>query len=730
MGPITPKKLLVFVLTLYLVMGVTFAVIFPLGEAPDEPGHFTYVRYVALEQKLPVLKPKYEENETVAAHHPPAYYVLVAALTSPFIDGNLRLYRNPLFDWGWKATHFIKGPEHSFPWRGDHLAWHVARFISLALGLVSLRIIYLAGRRLLGSEWAAVACVAYVGLNPQFIYLHSYVTNDVLATLAGTLLVFSALNFYHRPTVINALFSAIAISLAVLAKLTAVAMLPALILAFILSWRRLSARSRMQILAILISVPALLSGWWFVRNLKLYGDLTGLNMLRVTLARNYYESPLGISELIRLLRPMFEQTFKSSWGYFGWLTLPMLDWIFLAIFIAHVVAAAGIIMKLKGLLNKPEAWIIGLSWAGLLVSFLNYNRIANSSGWQGRFLFPAVSVVAVAFIAGWRYWLSKRDQVLSLLVTGAGTSLTIYALVALILPVYLPPQFLPADISLRNRIDIPFEGGLRLIGYELPLKKFKPGDSLKLTLYWKLDVPSSVAYRVKVTAYTFTGECVIPTAESFLFRRYPVPLWKHGMIVKDEYRLHIEEDVEQVTAPLTLFVLQGHNAQPVPRLDRPEGSRENKAEITWITVGTRRGPTDEPERKLEAVFGDEMIRLLGYTLHGEPVRAGGTITVTLYWKAEKPVEFNYHVFVHALNEKGELIAQHDSPPRSGLYPTSVWSPKEIIVDSHPLTVPQDYEGKIKLLVGLYSLETMERLKVRSKEGVELLDRAVPLGEVY
>lgn len=729
MGLIAQRGLLTFVLTLYIAAGIALAVVFPLGEAPDEPAHFTYIRYLALEKKLPILKPRYEDNETVAAHHPPGYYALAAALTSPFIDGNLRLYLNPLFDWGWKATHFINGPEHSFPWRGDYLAWHVARFISLTLGLVNLGIIYFVGRNLFNSGWMAVACVAYVALNPQFIYLHSYVNNDVLATLAGTLLVFSALNFYHRPTVVNAFFSALAISLAVLAKPTAVAMLPGLILAFILSWRRLSARKRAEVLVILLSIPALLSGWWFVRNLKLYGDFTGLIMLRVTLAPNYYESPLRIPELIRLLYPMFKQTFKSSWGYFGWLTLPMPDWIFLAIFIAHLVAAAGLVLKLRTSLKEPAVWIIGLSGAGLLVSFLNYNRIANSSGWQGRFLFPAVVVVAVAFIAGWRYWFRKKDSVLSLAVAGAGAFLTIYALVALILPVYLPPKFLPANISLPNRMDIPFEGGLRLIGYELPLKKFNPGDSLRLTLYWKLDVPSSVAYRVKVTAYTFTGDCVIPTEESFLFRRYPVPMWKYGMIVRDEYRLRIMEDIEQVTAPLTLFVLQGKDSQPVPRLDRPEGSGENKAEIAWITVGPRKGPKDEPERKLEAVFGDGMIRLLGYTLQGEPIRAGGTFTVTLYWKAEKPVGSNYQIFVHALSEEGKLIAQHDGTPRSGLYPTSVWSPNEIVVDAHPITVPQDYEGKIRLLVGLYSLETMERLIAKSEKSVEFPDRAVPLGEV-
>lgn len=711
------RRIIILILTLYLLIGTAFALIFPLGEAPDEPGHFAYMRFLSLNKKLPVLKPE----EPAAAHHPPAYYTLIGALVSTFIEGNLHLYRNPLFDWGWKTPHFIRGPEHSFPWQGDHLAWYIARFVSLLLGLGTLLTIYIIGRHVFGSEMAAVACVAYAALNPQFIYLNSYVNNDLFATLAGTLLILAALIFYASPTFKNAVFSAITISLAALAKPTALALLPGLILALVLRWRHF----RWKILAILGLIPVLLSGWWFLRNLKLYGDLIALSALRVALYPNYYAAPLSISELIRLLPLMFTQTFKSTWGYFGWLTLPLPDRLFSIILISHIAAALGLLAKSRNLVKEPRAWILGLSGLGLLFSFLQYNRIANSSGWQGRFLFPAISVMAIAFVDGWRYWFRGKDQILALLLTGAGVSLSLYALVGLILPVYQPPQFLSSEANIPNRMDVAFEGGLHLIGYELPIKKVKPGSPLKLALYWKIEDSTAPAYRVKITAYTFTGECVIPTVESFLMKRYPTPLWKQGMIVKDELHLKVERNIEQVVAPITVFVFQGLDLKPVQRLDKPD----NKIELAWVAVGPKSGPRVNPEKQQEVSFGDGLIRLTGYAIQSEPIGASERITVTLYWRAEKPVEYDYQVFVHLLNERGELIAQHDGPPRLGLYPTSAWSPGEMVVDEHPITVPQNCTGKARLLTGLYSLETLERLTVKDWKGVEFPVRAVPLGEI-
>ena len=44
--------------------------------------------------------------------------------------------------------------------------------------------------------------------------------------------------------------------------------------------------------------------------------------------------------------------------------------------------------------------------------------------------------------------------------------------------------------------------------------------------------------------------------------------------------------------------------------------------------------------------------------------------ITYYWKSLDMVDEDYTIFVHFLNESGQIIFQHDHQPVDGLYPTS------------------------------------------------------------
>ena len=77
------RLLLAVVLLLFLTLAVWYSVTIPLGEAPDEVPHFTYVRYLARYGRLPTTE---EEHE---AFQPPLYYALGAALTFEIEDDPL-----------------------------------------------------------------------------------------------------------------------------------------------------------------------------------------------------------------------------------------------------------------------------------------------------------------------------------------------------------------------------------------------------------------------------------------------------------------------------------------------------------------------------------------------------------------------------------------------------------------------------------------------------------------
>jgi len=110
--------------------------------------------------------------------------------------------------------------------------------------------------------------------------------------------------------------------------------------------------------------------------------------------------------------------------------------------------------------------------------------------------------------------------------------------------------------------------------------------------------------------------------------------------------------------------------------------------------------------------------LIGYRLSG-PVQSDAPLTITLYWRADERPAGDYVVFDHLLdeNEGGQPLAQHDSPPRYGRYPTLAWQAGDVIPDEHVIEVPALADGtRVRLVVGVYRPDTLERLAVTGPDG--------------
>ncbi len=122
--------------------------------------------------------------------------------------------------------------------------------------------------------------------------------------------------------------------------------------------------------------------------------------------------------------------------------------------------------------------------------------------------------------------------------------------------------------------------------------------------------------------------------------------------------------------------------------------------------------------------GSRLMTFLGYNLSTEPVRPGQDFTLILHWRAEKTISHDYTTFVHLVDEEGRLVAQKDALPT---YPTSRWQAGEVVGDRLAISVPAGTPaGTYELKIGMYLLETMERLEVAGDaEG----DAAISLGKI-
>jgi hypothetical protein len=106
-------------------------------------------------------------------------------------------------------------------------------------------------------------------------------------------------------------------------------------------------------------------------------------------------------------------------------------------------------------------------------------------------------------------------------------------------------------------------------------------------------------------------------------------------------------------------------------------------------------------RPAEADFAG-LISLLAYEiLEGEE----GNLSMVLYWRCLERMENDYTVFVHLLDDEGNIIAQGDSPPVQGHYPTTMWAVGEMVRDEHPLVGPPEVLAHgVRFAVGWYSAQ--------------------------
>ncbi|MSQ22973.1 MAG: hypothetical protein EXR58_00200 [Chloroflexi bacterium] len=96
--------------------------------------------------------------------------------------------------------------------------------------------------------------------------------------------------------------------------------------------------------------------------------------------------------------------------------------------------------------------------------------------------------------------------------------------------------------------------------------------------------------------------------------------------------------------------------------------------------------------------------------------------VTLTWQAIKVPSVDYTVFVHELDGEGRVVAQNDSPPNEGGYPTHFWEDGEVVEDPHLLT--GDPAAATQIEIGLYAYPSLTRQPVVDPRGRPIGDHVL------
>jgi hypothetical protein len=135
------------------------------------------------------------------------------------------------------------------------------------------------------------------------------------------------------------------------------------------------------------------------------------------------------------------------------------------------------------------------------------------------------------------------------------------------------------------------------------------------------------------------------------------------------------------------------------------------------------------DQPLDVTF-DGKAELLGAEVDGGAAQPGDPIRVTLYWRALAAMDQPYVEFVHLLDEEGIMVAQRDTWPGRGMYPTVLWQPGQVFADTLEVDVPDGAfaPNAATLSVGLYESDG-PRLTAVAADGQVVEDNAAPIGQV-
>lgn len=127
----------------------------------------------------------------------------------------------------------------------------------------------------------------------------------------------------------------------------------------------------------------------------------------------------------------------------------------------------------------------------------------------------------------------------------------------------------------------------------------------------------------------------------------------------------------------------------------------------------------------------EGMQFRGYYLspRSDPIRPGGQLFIETHWRAAQKLPGDYHLFIHLLDEDGQLVAQYDDVPGQRGYPTTVWAAPQDWQEMAALDLPADLPpGTYELYAGWYRYPDITRLGVNG-DGPRAADGYVFLTEV-
>ncbi len=732
----------------HIILAAWYSFAVPPWEAHDEWAHYRYAAYLAEEKKLPDPEQRLTtEFEFDEATQPPLYYLVAAApmLAVDTRDG----YRPAVNPYASRGTGeggvnmVLNDPlQNKWPFRGTILALHLGRLVSVALSTVGLYFTYRLARLLSpGAGGVVLTAVAIQAFAPQYVFLSSVMTNDILLIVLETALLYFLLRIVEEGFRLGlVLAAALTLGLALLTKYLALAMLPVAALALLLAARKHGRKPRSRRtwpVWIAVATPlVLMVAWWLGRNIALTGRLLPRDP---TSQANLLGGLTGSQTLAvdsQSLVSALRYGFTTYWVSLGWGNVGAPDWVYGVWLFLALGGLAGLLLWLR----LPEArrrgplLFVALTYLIAAISLPLLREVLHASALlRGRYILSTLPLVAWIIAQGW-FQLSGRTWVVTQKLLWIWPFLLTVALVPMVIvPAYAPPAPVLAAEAPGQPINANFGGKARLLRVDTwPAGTVTPGQGLAVTLTWEVLERTDVPYTVAVQLLGAGGQSYASATSYPGNGRAATTVWQPGATFSETYWLTVQPVGPTPAEGRVKVALFNDSASPtyLP-VQAADGTQAGDA----VYVGDLRintapslasaSPAGTPPL---ARYGDLAV-LLNARFPQQPQRPGWALPVALRWQALGASAEPVQVTVQLLDAAGNWVAGSDGNVDNDL-PTTLWQAGDYPSTVRWLVIPPDLApGAYRLVVALYRPGDLVRLQAVDNTGLRLPDNALALGEV-
>ena len=257
------------------------------------------------------------------------------------------------------------------------------------------------------------------------------------------------------------------------------------------------------------------------------------------------------------------------------------------------------------------------------------------------------------------------------------------------------------------QLDVPFEGGLTLLGFNQEQPTLPSGGRVRLDLFWTAREPPPDRYERAIALLGTDGLRWNPK-DTLLPRDFRGPpatwSWPVGTYVQDSHYVETGPGTPPGTYDLSLALFERETLRPMRVLDTGGQPGLPALSLGQVTVTRPRHDLDPAEvtmqHRLEAGLGP--LTLLGVSLDRAEAAPGDPFLITLFWLTVEPPQADLTARLVLLAADGSPVSTFDLPPTIASHPTSTWQAGDLWRGQHALHLPAalddgDYTWQLTLL---------------------------------